>query len=177
MAQTGYTPIYLYNSGTATNTPTSGNLGSGELALNYADGRVFYKNSSGVVNLAGGSTVTASAASTTTLTAVSTRIQKISGSTTQIIQQPVATTLPNGQVYIIDNDSTGNVTVNDSSSTLVATVYPGNMAYIWVEDNSTSAGSWGKYAFIPAATYVPSGSTGALATTGKAIAMALVFGF
>jgi hypothetical protein len=177
MAQTGYTPIYLYNSGTTTNTPTSGNLGSGEVAINYADGRLFYKNGSGVVNLIGGSTIITAAAGTTTLTALSTRIQKISGSTTQIIQLPAANTLPAGQVFIIDNDATGNVTVNDNSSTLVTTVYPGNMIYIWVEDNSTAAGSWGKYAFIPSATYVPSGSTGALATTGKAIAMSLVFGF
>lgn len=177
MAQTGYTPIYLYNSGTTTNTPSSGNLGSGELAVNYADGRVFYKNGSGVVNFMGGYTSITSAAGTTTLTAISTRIQRVSGSTTQIIQLPAANTLPNGQVYIIENNSTGNVTVNDNSSTLVTTVYPGNMVYLYVKDNSTAAGSWGKYAYIPSATYVPSGSTGALATTGKAIAMALVFGF
>ena len=165
MSASGYTPIYLYNSGTSTNTPSSGNLGNGELAINYADGRIFYKNSSGVVNLIGGSTVTTAAATTTTLTALSTRIQKISGSTTQTVQLPAANTLPAGQVFIIDNDATGNVTVNDNSSTLVTTVYPGNMVYLWVEDNSTAAGSWGKYAFIPSGTYVASGTTGSLLTT------------
>ena len=41
MAQTGYTPIYLYNSGTTTNVPTNTNLGSGELAINYTDGKYF----------------------------------------------------------------------------------------------------------------------------------------
>ena len=51
MAQSGYTPIVLYASGTATNTPTSGNLASGELAINYADGKLFYKDSSGVVQV------------------------------------------------------------------------------------------------------------------------------
>ena len=49
MAQTNYTPISLYYSATATNVPTAGNLVAGELALNTADGKLFYKDSSGVV--------------------------------------------------------------------------------------------------------------------------------
>ena len=49
MAQTGYTPISIYYSATATNTPTAGNLVAGELAINTADGKLFYKDSSGVV--------------------------------------------------------------------------------------------------------------------------------
>jgi hypothetical protein len=55
MAQSGYTPILLYASGTATNVPLAANLTSSssgaELALNYADGKLYYKNSSGVVTL------------------------------------------------------------------------------------------------------------------------------
>ena len=49
MAQTGYTPISIYNSATTTNVPTAGNLVAGELAINTADGKLFYKDSSGVV--------------------------------------------------------------------------------------------------------------------------------
>ena len=49
MAQTGYTPISIYYSATATNTPTAGNLVAGELAINTADGILYYKDSSGVV--------------------------------------------------------------------------------------------------------------------------------
>ena len=49
MAQTGYTPISIYYSATATNTPTAGNLVAGELAINTADGKLFYKDSAGVV--------------------------------------------------------------------------------------------------------------------------------
>ena len=49
MAATGYTPIIIYNSGTTTNVPIAGNLAFGELALNYADGKLYYKNSGGVV--------------------------------------------------------------------------------------------------------------------------------
>lgn len=55
MAQTGYTPILIYASGTASNVPSPADLTSSaagaELALNYADGKLYYKNSSGVVQL------------------------------------------------------------------------------------------------------------------------------
>lgn len=55
MAQTGYTPLLVYGSGTASNVPLAANLTSSasgaELALNYADGKLYYKNSSGVVSL------------------------------------------------------------------------------------------------------------------------------
>ena len=49
MAQSGFTPISLYYSSTASATPTAGNLVAGELAINTADGKLFYKDSSGVV--------------------------------------------------------------------------------------------------------------------------------
>jgi hypothetical protein len=49
MAQTGFTPISNYYSATAAAVPTAGNLVAGELAINTADGKLFYKDSSGVV--------------------------------------------------------------------------------------------------------------------------------
>ena len=59
MAQSGYTPILIYASGTATNVPLAANMTSSasgaELALNYADGKLYFKNSSGVVTLLAGS--------------------------------------------------------------------------------------------------------------------------
>lgn len=55
MAQAGFTPILIYASGTASALPLAANLTSSangaELALNYADGKLYYKNSSGVVTL------------------------------------------------------------------------------------------------------------------------------
>jgi len=69
MAQSGYTPLLVYGSSTAAAEPTAGNLTSSsngaELALNYADGKLFYKNSGGNVRLLavgyGSSTVTPTA--------------------------------------------------------------------------------------------------------------------
>jgi hypothetical protein len=49
MAASGYTSIILYNSGTTTNVPVNTNLANGELAINYADGKLFYKDGGGTV--------------------------------------------------------------------------------------------------------------------------------
>lgn len=51
MAATGYTPISLYYSTTASAVPTAGNLANGELALNIADMKLYAKNSAGTVTL------------------------------------------------------------------------------------------------------------------------------
>lgn len=51
MAATNYTPIQLYYSSTTTNVPLAANLASGELAINTFDGKLFYKDSSGVVQV------------------------------------------------------------------------------------------------------------------------------
>ena len=53
MAQTGYTPISLYYSTTAAATPSAGNLANGELAINITDGKLFYKDNGGNVQVIG----------------------------------------------------------------------------------------------------------------------------
>lgn len=59
MPQSGFTPIQLYRSSTSSNTPSASDLVDGELAINTADEKLFFKNSSGVVKeiaSSGGST-------------------------------------------------------------------------------------------------------------------------
>jgi hypothetical protein len=51
MAQTNFTPISLYFSTTAAAVPTAGNLVNGELAINITDGKLYYKDNTGVVRL------------------------------------------------------------------------------------------------------------------------------
>jgi hypothetical protein len=51
MAATNYTPIILYHTVTAAAAPTAGNLNNGELAININDGKLFYKDSGGVVQV------------------------------------------------------------------------------------------------------------------------------
>ena len=71
MEASGYTPISLYYSATTTNVPTAGNLVAGELAINTFDGKLFYKDSSNVVQVSAWKTTPVSAGGTgsTTLTA------------------------------------------------------------------------------------------------------------
>ena len=67
MAQAGFTPIQLFFSNTATNVPAA--LANGELAINQADGKLYYRNNSGVVTqlpTGGSGTVTSVAFSTGT---------------------------------------------------------------------------------------------------------------
>lgn len=53
MAATGFTPVYIYASGTAGHIPLAANLtnttNGSEIGLNYADGNLFFKNSSNSV--------------------------------------------------------------------------------------------------------------------------------
>ena len=56
MAASGYTPISLYYSTTASATPLAANLVSGDLALNLTDGKLYYKDSGGTVQLLSTST-------------------------------------------------------------------------------------------------------------------------
>jgi len=51
MAASGFTPISLYYSTTASAVPSSGNLVAGELALNTVDEKLYFKNSAGTVKL------------------------------------------------------------------------------------------------------------------------------
>ena len=51
MAQSGYTPISLYYSTTATQVPVNTNLANGELAINITDGKLYYKDNTGTVKL------------------------------------------------------------------------------------------------------------------------------
>jgi len=65
MAATGFTPISLYYTTTASAAPTAGNLVAGELAINTNDGKLFYKDSSGVVQTIASKSAAALANSTT----------------------------------------------------------------------------------------------------------------
>ena len=51
MAQPNYTPIQLYHSTTAAAVPTAANLAQGELAINITDGKLYYEDGSGVVQV------------------------------------------------------------------------------------------------------------------------------
>jgi hypothetical protein len=51
MAQAGFTPISLYYSSTASAVPVNTNLADGELAINITDGKLYYKDNAGTVQI------------------------------------------------------------------------------------------------------------------------------
>ena len=51
MAASGYTPISLYYSTTGAAVPVNTNLVNGELAINITDGKLYYKDNGGTVQL------------------------------------------------------------------------------------------------------------------------------
>lgn len=68
MAQSGYTPILIYSSSTASQAPAAGSLlnstlGS-ELAINITDGKLFYKDNANAVQVIGWKVVPATAGGT-----------------------------------------------------------------------------------------------------------------
>jgi hypothetical protein len=68
MAQTGYTPILIYSSTTASQAPSASNLSNStlgsELAINITDGKLFYKDNANAIQVIGWKTVPATAGGT-----------------------------------------------------------------------------------------------------------------
>lgn len=88
------------------------------------------------------STSTATAAGTTTLTKDSQTNQIFTGATTQTVVLPDSTTLPLSRYFVIQNRSTGLVTVNMNGGTLLTTILPNMQKKVLVTDISTAAGVW-----------------------------------
>jgi hypothetical protein len=99
-------------------------------------------------NVLEGYTTTATAAGTTTLTEASTYMQFFTGSTTQNVDLPVATTLVNGQSWWITNNSTGAVTVRTSGGNTLLVVAAGTEAQVICINTAggTGTASW-KYTY------------------------------
>lgn len=84
----------------------------------------------------------ATAAGTTTLTVSSPYQNYFTGSTTQIVVLPVATTLVNGDSRQVVNLSSGTVTVNSSGGNLVQTLISGSKCIFTRIGTATDATAW-----------------------------------
>lgn len=94
-------------------------------------------------NFLGGFATTVSAGGATTLTVASAANQEITGTLTQTIQLPVATTLIAGTTYKIINNSSGAVTVNSSGGNAILVMAANTTAFFTlVLASGTSAASW-----------------------------------
>jgi hypothetical protein len=107
-----------------------------------------------------GYSTTVTAAGTTTLTNSSNNQQLFTGTTTQTVVMPVASTMTVGTRYLIENNSTGIVTVQSSGLNTIATI-PGGISIkvTNVLASGTTAASW-DYEYI---------GFGAVTGTGSAV--------
>jgi len=121
MAQTGYTPIQLYHSTTGTNTPSAGDLVDGELAINTADEKLYFKNSSGTVKLLA-STAGASGDVAGPGSATDSALAAFDGTTGKLIKNANLTAnnvlLGNGTgaPQVVAPSTTGNVLTSDGTT-------------------------------------------------------------
>lgn len=105
-------------------------------------------------------TTTATAAGTTTLTVGSTFIQNFTGTTTQTVVLPVASTLTLGQQYQINNLSTGAVTIQSSGANNIVVLAAGTSATLTaILTSGTTAASWN------------AGYNGGIYTSGKSLSL------
>jgi len=120
----------------------------------YPAGKAVYQDANG--NVAANAfddsyTNVAATGTTTTLTVASVRRYTVTGSGGQTFKLPDATTLTNGVIFEFDNNqSSGAITVNNNSNTLVVSVPSGGVVRINLLSNATSAGSWDRHDFAPA---------------------------
>ncbi len=164
MAQAGYTPISLYYSSTPTNVPLNTDLVSGELAINIADGKLFYKDNSNVVQVIG------------------TKGGVGSSSTTQVLYN--SSGLVVGSANLTFNGTT--LTANTLNLTnVLGTTYGGTGLASFTSGGAVYATSTS--ALTTGTLPIASGGTGATTAaaalaalgginTGKAIAMSMIFG-
>jgi hypothetical protein len=100
-------------------------------------------------NIANGLTSTVTSATTLVLTPTSTLFQRFTGSTAQTVKLPDETTIPAGVAFVVDNDSSQNLTLQDSSGTTISTIPPGMAGYLYNEANTASTGNWSGYMYVP----------------------------
>ena len=153
MAQSGYTPILIYASGSTGNTPSAANLTSSasgaELALNYFDGKLFYKDASGNVQV-----LASKAAASTTISFGTTGLTPSTASTGAIT---VAGTL------ITSNGGTGlsSYTAGDlpyyASGTALSKLAIGTSGYVLTSSGTTP--QWTQLSTIGVTTF-SAGTTG-----------------
>lgn len=130
MAATGFTPISLYYSTTASAVPTAGNLANGELALNIADMKLYAKNSSGVVTL-----LSSSSGATGTVSSVA-----VSGGTTGLTTSggPITTS---GTITLAGTLATANGGTNLTSFTANGLLYASSSSVLTTGSALTYNGS------------------------------------
>lgn len=145
-------PVTTSGTITLAGTLAVANGGTGVTASSGANSVVLRNASQNIAVNALDEAYTNTAASGTqiTLTVASPRNYTITGSGGQVIKLPDATTLASGAVFRFDNNqSSGAITVNNNSNTLIVSVPSGGFVLVNLLSNSTAAGSWDRHDQAP----------------------------
>lgn len=162
MAATGFTPISLYYTTTAAAVPVNTNLVAGELALNTTDGKLYYKDTGGTVQLLASNATT-------------TNVSSITFGTTGL----TPATATSGAVTVAGRLVTANGGTNLASFTSGGAMYATSTSVLTTGTLPVSAGGTGITSFgTGVATFLgtPSSANLAAAVTGETGSGALVFG-
>ena len=159
MSATNYTQIQLYRTSTAAAEPSAGNLADGELAINTLDEKLYFKNSAGTVKLLA-STAGASGDVVGPASATDGNLAAFDGATGKLIKQASTVTVAQGGTGA-SSLTANNVLLGNGTSALQV-VAPSTSGNVLTSNGTT----WES---------VPPASSGI--TTGKSIAMAMIFGF
>jgi len=187
MAATNYTPIQLYYSTTASAVPVNSNLVSGELAINIQDEKLYFKNAAGTVKLLASN---ATSAPVLSFSAGSTGFTPSTATTGAItLAGTLATTnggtgltsfTSGGAVYATSTSAlTTGVLPNTAGGTGQSgafTQYGVTYASTTTALATTAAGTAG-YILTSNGSSPPTFQVNNGVTTGKSIAMAMIFGF
>jgi len=122
-----------------------------------------------------GFTETTTAASTLTLTASSKMYQVLNGTQAHTVKLPDATTMTTGLSFVIENNSTGLITVQDDGSNTLSTLAAGSTAEFILTANGTANGTWRTYS-SGSSTGGGIGSVGPSTTLISSASMALFMG-
>lgn len=182
MAQTGYTPILIYSSSTASNLPSASNLTNStlgsELAINIADGKLFYKDTSNAVQVigwkvtpisAGGTGLTSYTAGDMLYYASGTALSKLAiGSSGAYMSSSGTAPQWTAPAALTKTDDT-NVTLTLGGSASTALLNAASLTLGWtgtlaVARGGTGTGTAGITAFNNITGYTASGATGTTST-------------
>jgi hypothetical protein len=137
MAATNFTPISIYYSATATNVPVNTNLVAGELAINTNDGKLFYKDSAGVVQVLATKATTAGTFASITDSGLTSG--RVTYATTGGLLTDSANMTYNGTTLTLANDaSISGLTVGKGSGAVSTNTAFGSTALL---ANTTGAGN------------------------------------
>jgi hypothetical protein len=150
MAQANYTPISLYYSTTPTQVPIAGNLVNGELAINIADGKLYFKNNSGVVTLLADAVSSTNTISfgTTGLTPATATQGAVTVAGTLITPNGgtgLSTYTPGDIIYYVAGSSLSKLGIGAVSTILTSS----GTAPQWTASLNISQGGTGTTSFVP----------------------------